>query len=346
MSIKDIELSFCIPTYNNFKSVFRLVTSILECEDLNIEVVVLDNGSTDDTYNLLKEINDSRLSVYTNFENKGALYNMINVLDKGQGKFLVYCTDHDHVDTQKINKFKSFLVNNQNVSFGYCVYNSQVKVLSEMFPKGNEAINKLAYITRHPTGYFFNNEKLKSLNIVENFSNYEFVDLFPLEFIFAELSLMGDGAIYHDSLFTPETGERVVEHKSATTNGNSKSAFFSPECRLKLAVNFEKHLQSLPLSKSEKKILIKETFFREFYAATFGFKSVMENEKLCIHYRMERRDIGKIELLQTGYSFYNGYIQNVIKQKSTSRLNNIIFRSYLYSEPRKILGFLYRVILK
>jgi glycosyltransferase involved in cell wall biosynthesis len=346
MNSKEIEVSFCIPTYNNFKSVLRLVNSILESDSLDIEVVVLDNGSTDDTYNLLKKIDDPRLSIYTNIDNKGALFNMINVLDKGQGNYLVYCTDHDHVSTEKIDKFKSFFKNNQDVSFGYCEYNSNAKVLFELFKKGNDALSSLGYITRHPTGYFFKNENLKSLNIVEKFSNYEFVDLFPLEFVFAELSLLGDGAIYHDSLFTPETGERVITHKSATTNGNSKSAFFSPECRLKLAINFEKHIQSLNISNSQKRKLIKKSFFRELYAATFNFKNVIANEKLCIHYRMQKRSIGKIELLKIGYSFYCDYVQRVIKTKNNSTLDNLQTKGNLFTQPGKILGFFARIIIK
>lgn len=342
----DIELSFCIPTYNNAKSVYRLVKSILESDDTTIEVVVLDNGSTDETLNILQSIVDKRLCVYSNGVNKGALFNMMNVLDKGRGQYLVYSTDHDHIDKQKIDQFKSFLINNPSVSFGYCQYNSNSKVLFELFKSGYNALSNLAFITRHPTGYFFRNEHWKSIESVVRFSDYEFVDLFPLEFVFAELSLLGDGAIYYDSIFTPETGERVITHKSATTNGNSKTAFFSPECRLKLAVNFEKHIQSLSISKKEKKILIRDSFFRELYAATFGFKNVMGNEKLCIHYRMERRNIAKIELLKIGCSFYNDYVESIIKTKSNSILDNLLIKTNLYTKPGKILGFFARIIIK
>lgn len=342
----DIELSFCIPTYNNAKSVYRLVQSILESDDSNIEVVVLDNGSTDETLSVLQSIEDKRLCVYSNGVNKGALFNMMNVLDKGKGKYLVYSTDHDHIDKEKIHKFKSFLINNPTVSFGYCQYNSNSKVLFDLFKSGYEALSNLAYITRHPTGYFFRNEYWKSIESVNRFSDYEFVDLFPLEFVFAELSLLGDGVIYHDSIFTPERGERVVTHKSATTKGNSKSAFFSPECKLKLAVNFEKHMQSLSISKNEKKVLIVDSFFRELNAATFGFKEVMKNEKLCVHYRMERREISKMELIKIGFSFYKGYVERVIEAKHMSMLDSTILKLSLFSNPKNILGFLYRVVLK
>ena len=60
-----IELSFCIPTYNRASSVCRLVADILSCRDSGIEVVVLDNGSTDDSLSLLQAIKmkDCRFTV-------------------------------------------------------------------------------------------------------------------------------------------------------------------------------------------------------------------------------------------------------------------------------------------
>lgn len=340
----NIELSFCIPTYNNAKSLHRLVSSILESDDSNIEVVVLDNGSTDETLSFLETIKDVRLSVYSNEINKGALFNMMNVLDKGKGQYLVYCTDHDHVDKEKINRFRNYLVSNSKIAFGYCLYNSNTKDHIEVYNSGFEALNNLGYITRHPTGYFFKREFWKLIESVKRFSDYEYVDLFPLEFIFAELSLLGEGVIYHDSLFTPETGERVVNHKSATTKGNSKTAFFAPECRLKLAISFYNHIQTLSILPKERQSLILDSFFRELNAATFEYKEIMNNEKLCIHYYMKQRNVSKMELLTIGFLFFKGYIKAIFEIEKNSVLQNVYF--LLFSNPKRISGFLYRVIIK
>ncbi|MBS7231926.1 glycosyltransferase family 2 protein [Flavobacterium psychroterrae] len=331
--MNNIQISFCIPTYNNAKSVHRLVTSILENDDQNIEVVVLDNGSTDETLSILQNIDDTRLSLHSNGVNKGALFNMMNVLDKGRGEYLVYSTDHDHIDRQKIDKFKTFLRENSAVSFGYCEFNLDSKILFETFPSGIKALNKLGYITRHPTGYFFRNNDWKAIDAVKRFSDYEFVDLFPLEFVFAELSLLGDGAVYYDSIFSPERGvERITKHKSATTKGNSKKAFFSPESRLKLAINFESHIQSLSISELEKRKLIIKSFFRELNLATFEFKNIMSNNELCIHYYMDPKNISKKELLQIGLSFYNGYSNKVINVRFKTFLERLGFKVLLVSE--------------
>ncbi len=151
---------------------------------------------------------------------------------------------------------------------------------------------------------------------------------------------MGDGLIYHDSIFTPETGERVVNHKSATTVGNLKTAYFSPESRLKLAVNFEKHIQSLPLSGCRKKILIRNMFSNQLYLATFGYKNIMGNHKICSHYRMERRHVTKTDLLKIGYLFYLRFVERVSTGDSLAIFGNLLLM------PDKVFSFIARVLLK
>jgi glycosyltransferase involved in cell wall biosynthesis len=306
--MNNIELSFCIPTYNRAQIVNGLVKELLLCNDQNIEVVVLDNGSTDETLSILRAIKDERLFVYSNGENKGALFNMVNVLNKGRGRFLVYSTDQDHVDNTKINQFKLFLLQQSNLAGGYCTFNPISEFKYEIFTKGYQAINKIAYQGRHPTGYFFNRSMLHSIKFVERFSDYNFVDLFPLEFAFAELCLLGDGAIYHGPIFTPETGEMVVKHKSSTTSGKSKNAFFSPESRLKLAINYTKHISTLQLLTRERDMLIINTFFNGLVAATLGYRTILRSNDLCLHYYMDCREMKIIELISISLNFYKQFV--------------------------------------
>ncbi len=156
----NIVLCFCIPTYNRAQSVSRLVMDILSCNDKYIKVVVLDNGSTDDTLSILHKISDNRLLVFSNRENKGALYNMINVINKGIGDYIVYSTDKDHVSSDKITEFRIFLSSKKFLACGYCKLNSKSNIKYELFDSGYEAIKKIAYKGYHPTGYFFNNNML------------------------------------------------------------------------------------------------------------------------------------------------------------------------------------------
>ena len=308
MSPEDLVfLSFCIPTYNRSLRVHELVTSILSCPDTDIEVVVLDNGSTDDTLARLSTIQDSRLHVHINGTNRGALFNMVNVLEKGLGNYLIYSTDQDCMEPKGIPAFKAFLKTHTGVTCGYCSFEDRDSN-HQIVSRGYECVSTIAYKGRHPTGYFFGRSALKKIRLVERFSDFDVVDLFPLEFAFAEIGLAGDGAIFHGHLFTPNTGSDVVTHKSSTTVGTSSKAFFAPVARLKLAVSYSAHIDSLSLPESQKSSLIAQVFIRELVASTLGYRAVMGNDKLCIHYGMTSRKVTQWEILRTGAWFLRSYL--------------------------------------
>ncbi len=302
------ELSFCIPTYNRSHSCARLVKEILSLNDDSIEVVVLDNGSPDNTLELLKDIHDSRLFVYSNGDNKGALFNMINVLSKANGKYLVYSTDQDFINPSNIVDFKNFLLKNENIACGYCEFSPHPDAQHKFFLKGYEAISNIAYLSRHPSGYFFNRELLEKTNYLTRFANYDFVDLFPFEFIFAELGIMGNGAIYNKQLNIPETTTKTVsKNKSSTTNGASSKAFFTPTSRLKLALNYTKHISQLPLYNDEKNKLIQDVCLRGLISATLNYRALLKNESICEHYYIESRNMGLVEMLSIGLHFFSQF---------------------------------------
>lgn len=300
-------LSFCIPSYNRLVRVRELVQSLLSLPDTDIEVIVLDNGSTDGTFAELNRIHDPRFKLAANPENKGALFNMVNVFSHATGEFVVYSTDQDKTNIERVAAFKAFLRAHPQVSCGFCEFSASNEPKARLFHRGYEAVSAIAYKGRHPTGYFFRNEHLQTVRLSERFADFNVVDLFPLEFAFAEVAMLGDGAIYDGGLFTPNTGEDVVKHKSATTNGASRTAFFAPAARLKLAVSYSRHADQLPLPKADRSRLLSQVFSAELRAATLGYRDVMSNERLCIHYRMEPRRIGVLELLGIGATFVRGY---------------------------------------
>jgi glycosyltransferase involved in cell wall biosynthesis len=80
-------VSICVPTYNAERTVVQTIESILNQTYSNIEVLVVDNASTENTVSLLQGINDSRLRIQCNDINIGAGKNFSKCVQLANGDY-------------------------------------------------------------------------------------------------------------------------------------------------------------------------------------------------------------------------------------------------------------------
>ena len=87
-------VSIIIPAYNAEKSIINTVDSILKQNYLNFEVLIINDGSTDNTEQVSKSINDSRVKII-NKENGGLVSAYICGINKSNGKYIMFCDSDD-----------------------------------------------------------------------------------------------------------------------------------------------------------------------------------------------------------------------------------------------------------
>ena len=81
-------ISVLLSVYNDDENIKKSIDSILSQSYKNIELLVIDDGSTDKTYEILNDIKDSRLKIFRNKDNLG-LTKCLNILiKKSQGQIL------------------------------------------------------------------------------------------------------------------------------------------------------------------------------------------------------------------------------------------------------------------
>tara|TARA_Y100000816_G_C26096818_1_gene580594 strand:+ start:83 stop:769 length:687 start_codon:yes stop_codon:yes gene_type:complete len=81
-------ISVLLSVYNDDENIKKSIDSILSQSYKNIELLVIDDGSTDKTYEILNGIRDSRLKIFRNKDNLG-LTKCLNILiKKSQGQIL------------------------------------------------------------------------------------------------------------------------------------------------------------------------------------------------------------------------------------------------------------------
>ena len=87
-------VSICIPTFNAEKTVVSTLHSILDQTYQNLEIIVVDNDSTDNTLILLQKFNDPRIKIYKNSKNIGGEKNWSRCIELAKGKYIaIYHAD-------------------------------------------------------------------------------------------------------------------------------------------------------------------------------------------------------------------------------------------------------------
>lgn len=109
-------LSICIPTYNREELIYECVNEILKSKSKEIEVVVSDNASSDNTRKRLKKISDSRFHYRKNKKNNKYL-NIVNALEFGKGDWLLLLSDESRfLDLEQIEEMIKQLTINPDIS--------------------------------------------------------------------------------------------------------------------------------------------------------------------------------------------------------------------------------------
>jgi glycosyltransferase involved in cell wall biosynthesis len=120
-----MNVSVIIPSYNRAEALLKCVRSVLEQDtlDLNLEIIIVDDGSTDDTSSAVKSFNDSRI-VYIHQENGGGSKARNTGIKYAKGTYIAFLDSDDEFLPSHIQDAFDFLSKNPDVD----VYFSRVKV--------------------------------------------------------------------------------------------------------------------------------------------------------------------------------------------------------------------------
>jgi len=299
-------VSFCIPTFNRAEKIYALILEILSYSDNDIEVVVLDNCSTDSTKNKLLTISDKRFSFYENEINIGGKDNCLKVLTLGIGEYVCLCLDKDFINHNYIKDLITFIKFNPEVVVGFCSLNIEKIDEAIVYEKGIESVNNIAYLSKHPSGNFYRNDSLQKQNIYDKRDVYNSESGFMFEFVNAEMSQYGKSAKLNFPLISTETKNQASENVSHSYSGDN--VFFLPDKQYELYVLYLKHITTLKILKSDKRKLIERLFVEKLLSSTFGFNSLCKDEKICHHYGFKPKKAGILSLIYNDLFFCRKFI--------------------------------------
>jgi glycosyltransferase involved in cell wall biosynthesis len=90
----DPEVSVCIPAFNAERWIQAAIRSALQQTHGSLEVVVVDNASTDGTRRRVQELDDARIRLYANSHNLGGCRNFNRSVALSRGRYIKFlCAD-------------------------------------------------------------------------------------------------------------------------------------------------------------------------------------------------------------------------------------------------------------
>lgn len=299
-----------------------------------INILVLDNCSTDETKKLLSTITDPRFSFVQNESNIGGVPNLLKCLSLPSGKFAFLCLDKDYLNYQSVEKLIERCKSDPEVVFGHCALNIQQETPDIVYDKQYQSIVNMAYLSKHPTGVFYKTDIYANLTSLKTMlieqSNFPFC----ADVINADMAMLGKSKLINlPAFYTEKTDE--ARHKPSFTY-NASNIYFSPAKRL---LEFETYLnsaQQLGLSNYETLKLIGKIYSRELMLSTFVYKKMMSDHAVCDHHRINTRKIGYSEIFKLSFVFTLHFLK---KDISINLLDKTIIVLYGY------IKFIARIVL-
>ena len=155
-------VSICIPTYNSEKYIKECLESVVNQSYKNIEIIISDNNSTDNTLEVIKNLKISNLKIHKNQTNIGMVENFNTAASMATGKYVKLLASDDLIDKFSIEKlitpFKIYknlvlsssakkIINSKSETIFHNISNLKTGKYD-----GKRIIQKILYSGRNPVG--------------------------------------------------------------------------------------------------------------------------------------------------------------------------------------------------
>lgn len=306
-------LSVIVPVYNSSDSLSKNISSILNQSFVDFELIIVNDGSTDDSESIINGFSDNRIT-YIKTKNKG-VSNARNIgINKAKGDYIIFLDSDDYIDK---DMFKILISNSLKYSVDLIIcgyYSETIHGVSHIYFKPFKKYKSLSSFSSDIVSLYenclFNNvwNKLYNREIIVNnklkFPNMSYGEdnIFNQNYVRCSSSfLVIENCLYH----------YVREQKNSVTS------------------NYVKNLFNIRLS--ENKLYIK--FFNSLNISnynTFLSKWFIERSIGCLE---------NVHRSNLGFSKKYKLIYNIIKNNDTKKYLKVYKTKNLFF---KIILFFYR----
>lgn len=121
-------ISVCMATYNGEKYIEEQINSILAQLSSEDELVISDDGSTDQTLRIIQKFDDKRIKLYSNGGKRGYAHNFENALRFSSGDYIFFSDQDDVWLPDKVEKILPYLQKDNYVISDAYVTNDDLEI--------------------------------------------------------------------------------------------------------------------------------------------------------------------------------------------------------------------------
>ena len=305
-------VSVIITVYNSDKYLFQSLLSIINQTYTNIEIILVNDGSTDNTHFIIQKFLkiDERIIYINRKQNKGLVFSLNEALSISKGFYIARMDSDDISESTRLEKQIQFLVNNPNVYMigsAYRVINDKSQFIKFAFhPKDPLTL----FLSMSFNTYFCHPSIVFKKEILTTIGFYQYVQAEDYD-LFSRIVLNFPSANLLDPLIN------YRNHNENRSNEKSISIF---ESRLKISSNYFSFL-GLDIEASFLKRLVSNSDKREIFTFSelvYIWKIYYKIfTKACIKYKLKvlfHFDI----FLKFYYCFFSHAIKYRIKKILTN----------------------------
>lgn len=140
-----------IPSYNREKKIRCSIESVLNQTMSDFEIIIVDDGSTDNTENVVKSIDDSRVKYIKLEKNSGACVARNKGIKEAKGEYIAFQDSDDIWLNNKLDKQLRFM-RETNADMVYCGMTRHINDKVRYFPtdqKPNEDLTVKSLLSRN-----------------------------------------------------------------------------------------------------------------------------------------------------------------------------------------------------
>ena len=112
----NVLISILIASYNSEKFIEQTILSCLNQSEENYEIVISDDNSDDNTWNIVQKFNNIKIIKYKQKKNLGEYANRNFLIEKATGKYVIFIDGEDLLYSNAIATLQQYIVNYPNAS--------------------------------------------------------------------------------------------------------------------------------------------------------------------------------------------------------------------------------------